>query len=292
MKKYKAILFDWDGTAVLSRKAAVDEVIGPMSDLLCQGIPLVIISGTTYENIAEGNLHDYFSPNALKNLFLGLGRGAFNYRFGSDGKPYIWKDHVPSRETLAKVHSACFDFHIELFVRHGLSSDIIFSRPNYCKIDIMVDLARGDQLFLQGSELQALYRHLEDCGYSGGLKQMIRQCEKIGKERGLALSVTSDAKYIEAGVSDKSDNVNDVLRLLAEERGIRASDCSIWGDEYIGLDDGIFGSDSFMLTEVSAEADFFDVSDMEGLRPSRVQHLGGGVKTFIDFLKAQAHVEA
>ena len=49
MKKYKAIFFDWDGTAVLSRTAPVDEVVVPMKKLLAQGIRLVIVSGTTIE---------------------------------------------------------------------------------------------------------------------------------------------------------------------------------------------------------------------------------------------------
>ena len=61
MKKYKAIFFDWDGTAVLSRKAPVDEVVAPMKKLLAQGVKLAVISGTTLENIAEGKLHEYFT---------------------------------------------------------------------------------------------------------------------------------------------------------------------------------------------------------------------------------------
>ena len=59
LKKYKAIFFDWDGTAVLSRTAPVDEVVVPMKKLLAQGIRLVIVSGTTIENIAKGKLHEY-----------------------------------------------------------------------------------------------------------------------------------------------------------------------------------------------------------------------------------------
>ena len=33
-KKYKAVFFDWDGTAVLSRKAPVEEIVGAMRPLL------------------------------------------------------------------------------------------------------------------------------------------------------------------------------------------------------------------------------------------------------------------
>ena len=53
-KKYKAVFFDWDGTAVLSRKAPVEEIVGAMRPLLDQKVNLVIVSGTTIENIAGG----------------------------------------------------------------------------------------------------------------------------------------------------------------------------------------------------------------------------------------------
>ena len=48
-KAYRAILFDWDGTAVLSRDASVDEVVPLMRALLEKGVVLVVISGTFLE---------------------------------------------------------------------------------------------------------------------------------------------------------------------------------------------------------------------------------------------------
>ena len=37
-KQYKAIFFDWDGTAVISRKAPVDDAVAVMKPLLAKGI--------------------------------------------------------------------------------------------------------------------------------------------------------------------------------------------------------------------------------------------------------------
>ena len=48
MKHYKAIFFDWDGTAVLSRKAPVEDAVNAMRPLLDKGVKLCIVSGTTY----------------------------------------------------------------------------------------------------------------------------------------------------------------------------------------------------------------------------------------------------
>ena len=92
LKKYKAIFFDWDGTAVMSRRAPVDQAVAAMRPLLQKGIKLIIVSGTTIENIAGGKIESYFAEEELKNLYLGLGRGAYNYSF-KDGIPYIFKNN-------------------------------------------------------------------------------------------------------------------------------------------------------------------------------------------------------
>ena len=79
-KKYKAIFFDWDGTAVMSRQAPVEEAVAAMKPLLASGVKLVIVSGTTYDKIASGKIHEHFTPEEASNLYLGLGRGAYNYK--------------------------------------------------------------------------------------------------------------------------------------------------------------------------------------------------------------------
>ena len=89
------------------------------------------------------------------------------------------------------------------------------------------------------------------------------------------------------GLSSKSDNVNLISELLQTTYGIKAEECSFWGDEYVGIEEGIFGSDSFMLTEQTRNGDFFDVSNVPGKRPDSVIQLGGGVNSFLDFLRKQ-----
>lgn len=69
--QYKAIFFDWDGTAVKSRKEPVDSVVELMKKLLSKDVKMIIISGTTYDKIADGKLHEYFTKQELGNLYLG-----------------------------------------------------------------------------------------------------------------------------------------------------------------------------------------------------------------------------
>ncbi|HCG3169267.1 TPA: HAD hydrolase family protein [Clostridium perfringens] len=287
---YRAIFFDWDGTAVTSRKAPVDEIVSRMKGLLNKGIKLAIISGTTIENIAGGRLQDYFTEKELENLFLGLGRGAYNYKFNKNKNLELFNSMIPEKSVLLDVHKACFDIHMKLLEDYDYKTDIVFSRPNYCKIDLMVDNNRGEQLFLQENEVDILKENLTRHGFNEGILELIKISEEIGKKYGLYLVVTTDAKYLEVGVSSKSDNVNTILRYFKDEFGILPEECSFWGDEYIGIDEGLYGSDSFMITDSSKNGDFFDVSNLKGKRPEEVIILSGGVERFLEFLSSQENL--
>ena len=289
-KKYKGIFFDWDGTAVLSRKAPVEEIVKAMGPLLDQKVNLVIVSGTTMENIAGGKLDSYFTKEQLEHLYLGLGRGAFNYRY-ENGQEIVFSDMLPDRKLLSDIHRICFDIHKELLEKYGMNTDIVFSRPNYCKIDLMVENQRGDNLFMQGNELDLLKDCLKKHGVEGGLQGLLDISEAAGARYGITVKPTCDAKYLEVGISSKSDNVDRILEYLEEKEGISPQECSFWGDEYVGIEEGIYGSDSFMKTEKTAAGEFFDVSQIPGKRPEGVVQLGGGVERFLEFLKEQAQIE-
>lgn len=291
MKQYKAIFFDWDGTAVRSRKAPADAAVAAMKPLLARGVKLVIVSGTTIENLAGGKLAELFTEAELANLYLGLGRGAYNYAFrkeaGNVYQPYIFNDRIPERRTLLAIHRICFELHAQLLERYGYETDIVFSRPNYCKIDLMVNENRGTNLFMQADELGRLRETMQRHGLTGGLRGLMELAVQTGERFGVPVVPTCDAKYLEVGISSKSDNVDTILNHLREQDGIRAQDCAFWGDEYVGIEEGIFGSDSFMRTEQTKAGDFFDVSEVPGERPEGVKAVGGGVERFLQFLRDQ-----
>ena len=111
--------------------------------------------------------------------------------------------------------------------------------------------------------------------------------KQTGKKYGIDVAPTCDAKYLEVGVTSKSDNVNVILEKICTENNIKPEECTYWGDEYVGIEDGLFGSDSFMKTEKTKNGDFYDVSSLEGSRPENVEVLGGGVSTFVNFLIEQ-----
>ena len=87
----------------MSRQAPVEEAVAAMKPLLASGVKLVIVSGTTYDKIASGKIHDDFTPEEASNLYLGLGRGAYNYKM-VNGQPEIFADCIPDTEGLLKIH--------------------------------------------------------------------------------------------------------------------------------------------------------------------------------------------
>ena len=288
-KKYKTIFFDWDGTAVVTRTAPADQVIPLMTSLLEKNIQLLIISGTTYENIVGGKLHEIIRKDLLKNLYLGLGRGAYNYGFDNDGNIKLLNGVVPDMTSKIKIHEICFAIHRYLLEKYKYDTDIVFSRPNYCKIDLLVDLDRKGKLFLQPGEIDLVSQRLKKQSYDKGIKGLMDYATELGEKAGIKIIATTDAKYLEVGISTKSDNVDYLLNEVFIRKGIKIEECCFWGDEFTYFGNGIQGSDSYMITEVSKKGDFFDVSEAPQGLPPGVKYIGGGIKSFLEFLKNQAN---
>lgn len=286
-KCYKAIFFDWDGTAVTSRTASADQVIALMSGLLKKGIKLILVSGTTYENIANGELSERIDKNALCNLYLGLGRGAFNYGFDEVGNLKTSRGLGIKAGDTYTLHDICFDIHKFLLEKHNYETDIVFSRPNYCKIDLLVKSDRNGKLFLQTGEIAMVNQALMAKGYEKGIKGLIDYAGMVGKQKGLKIKATTDAKYLEVGLGTKSDNIDHLLEEAVFSAGIKIEECCFWGDEFTFLGEGVQGSDAYMITEKSLGGDFFDVSEAPLGLPDIVKSLGGGVDTFLSFLEDQ-----
>ncbi len=286
MKQYKAIFFDWDGTAVASRSASADELLPRLSRLLAQDVLLIVISGTTYGNVAQGLLYDRLPESQRHNLFMGLGRGAYNYGY-VDGAVSILHEITPDLPTRLKIDKVAFDIHAHLLGQYQYRTDIVFSRPNYCKIDLLSEVDRGDSLHFQPGELDLVNRNLERHSYQGGVRRLIDEAIEVASGAGLSLQATTDAKYLEIGMATKAHNVDWMYENVVFDRGISIKECCFWGDEFMFLGQGVRGSDAMMITDKTRQADFFDVSEDPGPLPPEVQHVGGSVSRFLEFLDTQ-----
>ena len=59
----------------------------------------------------------------------------------------------------------------------------------------------------------------------------------------------------------------------------------------MGIEEGVYGRDSFMETKKTGKRGFFYVSESPGKRPEGVTKLGGGVERFLGFLREQVKIE-
>lgn len=285
-KKYKVIMFDWDGTAVVSRGNPDIKVVNVMNDLLKQGIKLVVISGTSYENTGKYFI-DKIPTEIRKNLYFGLDRGANSYGFTEKGERVTLHSVLPSVEEKSTIDQIAFELHTHLFEKYNYPTDIVFSRPNYCKIDLLVNHSRGKNLFIQANEFEMLNTALESNNIQGGVKSVIAMLEDNSKKKNFPLQVTTDLKYLEVGMSTKSDNVNYLLSEVIFKQGYTLEECCFWGDEFSYLGPGIRGSDAYLITPLSEKGEFFDVSPHAAELPKEVKSVGGGTESFINFLQSQ-----
>ena len=97
--------------------------------------------------------------------------------------------------------------------------------------------------------------------------------------------VTTDAKHVEIGLTDKTDTAREVFPLLAS-LGVPAENVLVCGDE-MGPLGGSPGSDSLMLVAGGDRATAVSVGvEPEGV-PAQVLALGGGPARFLELLREQ-----
>jgi hypothetical protein len=95
----------------------------------------------------------------------------------------------------------------------GLHAEIVSNRLNRRKIDLIpLDEWRDPPKARIDALLNAVTARLLDAGIAG-LREAVRLAEQAGREAGLAdPRVTSDAKHIEIGLTDKSDSARWLMR--------------------------------------------------------------------------------
>ncbi|KXK26537.1 MAG: hypothetical protein TR69_WS6001000542 [candidate division WS6 bacterium OLB20] len=291
-KYYKAVLFDWDGTAVADRYADSTEVADALIPLLEQGVFLAVISGTSYENIGP-SLVEKIPPALRSNLYFGLARGAYTFTFDSTGERVTLAELVPDKDELVQLHTGVFNFHLWLLEKYGYETDIVFTRPNYCKIDMLPGLHRGDRMFISSGEMQMLNDSLHEHGVHETVPELFERLRNEIRTAGMdsTVRISTDAKYFEAGLGSKTDNTRIIWERLAQA-GVKSHEVAVFGDEFSQLAEGITGSDGFIMIPELSGADFYDVSEAPQLLPEGVTHLGGGPESFIRFLHGQNHSSA
>ena len=287
-RPFKIIAFDWDGTAVMSRHEDATLLRGSVEKLLRLGVSVVIITATDFSNIERQLTATMQSPHK-RNLYVSTNRGSEVYGFDAQSRPVLLWQRLATREEsrlLTEIaHAACE----AVTARTGLEIRVVDDRMNRRKIDLIpLPTWRNPPKSAIGEVLQAVEARLRDAGLTDGLHEVLRLVERTALEKGLkGARLTTDAKQVEVGLTDKADAMDWLIREPARRLNVAPEDILIVGDEF-GPIAGFEGSDHKMVTRQTKEAVFISVGSEPGGTPPEVMHLGGGPARFRAILAHQA----
>ncbi|MGZ8613039.1 MAG: glycosyl hydrolase family 65 protein, partial [Actinomycetota bacterium] len=168
----------------------------------------------------------------------------------------------------------------------GLHAEVVSQRLNRRKIDVIPEPEWADPPKARiGELLEAVQERLAGAGIAG-LPEVVRIAEASARDAGLPdPRVTSDAKHVEIGLTDKSDSGRWIFSTLGR-LGVPPERILVAGDEFGSLG-GLPGSDSMMLVSEGAGAVAVTVgAEPEGV-PDGIVPLGGGPPAFLALLEDQ-----
>ena len=287
-RRYRMLVFDWDGTAVASRSGPVDHLIWRTEALLARGVWLAAVTGTNFANL-DRQFFSFLHPRIKGSLLACVNRGSEVYGFDSEGCPVrLWAREATHAENRMMDESVSMAQRV-LEEQHGLATRVIFDRMNRRKLDIMPFREWEDPpKEMIGELLARTQARLKDAGLPG-IQSVIDLVRRCSEEVGLDGRVTSDVKHVELGLTDKSDSVDYLVEQVAKPHGIDVSEILFIGDEF-GSIGGCEGSDSKMITPKTEGASFISVGqEPEGVPPS-VYHMGGGIESFSEILALEMNV--
>ncbi len=280
-RRFEAVVFDWDGTAVPDRQADARRLRRVIEALCSCGMDACVVTGTHVENV-DGQLGA--RPGGPGRLYLCVNRGSEVYRAGEAGIELVER-RIPTAEEDRMLDAAADGAVLEL-AKRGLRAEVVSQRLNRRKIDLIPEPEWLDPPKARIGELVvAVEGRLRLAGLAG-IPEAVEIGTRAARASGLeAPRVTSDAKHVEIGLTDKADAARWVFGDLWR-RGISPRLVLVAGDEFGPLG-GLPGSDSLLLVPESAGAVALSVGAEPTGVPSGVIHVRGGPTTFLAVLEDQ-----
>lgn len=280
-RRFEAVVFDWDGTAVTDRQADATQVRSLVEALCVAGMEMVIVSGT-HVGVVDGQLRA--RPGGPGRLYLCLNRGSEVFAVDRSGAHLLERRSATREEDRAL--DAAAEVTIERLRRRGLRAEVVSQRLNRRKIDVIPEPEWSDPPKARIAELlDAVKDRLRRAGIEG-LPEVVAIARAAARDAGLTdPRVTSDAKHVEIGLTDKSDSARWIFQRLRRS-GIAPANTLIAGDEFGPLG-GLPGSDSLMLVAEGRGAVAVSVGREPEGAPDPVIALGGGPARFAELMSDQ-----
>lgn len=280
-RRFEAIVFDWDGTAVPDRRADAGRLRALLEKLCARGLDLIVVTGTHVDNVDE---QLGARPAGPGRLYFCVNRGSEVFAADQDGIALLQRREATPDEDEA-LDAAAAATVAELGQR-GLAAAVVSQRLNRRKIDLIPEPEWADPPKAQMAELLAAVQDRLRTAGLAGLGVVVDVALAAAREAGLVdPRVTSDAKHVEIGLTDKADSARWAFADLAR-RGVGPGLVLVAGDEFGPLG-GLRGSDSFLLVAEASRATVLSVGAEPSGTPAGVLALGGGPELFLRVLADQ-----
>ena len=278
-----AVVLDWDGTAVADRSVSAAPVRERLERLSALGVHAAVVSGTHLANV-DGQLGA--RPPGPGRLLLALNRGSELFEVTRAG-PVLLRRREEDPRVRQQLDATAHDVAEELR-RRGLDVAVVAHRLNRTKVDLLPDPAwRDPPKSRLGEVLDELTRRLAATG-CGSLAETAALARRVAGSHGLRdAHITSDAKHLEIGTTDKGDSMRAVLEVL-DAVGVGPGLVLVVGDE-LGDLAGLPGSDARMLVGGTPAPVAVSVGVEPHGVPDGVRLLGGGPPVLLALLDEQLH---
>jgi hypothetical protein len=279
-RAFRVIAFDWDGTAVENRREDATLVRERIQHLLGLNVYIVITTGTHFGNI-EGQLTAAMQGPQMTHLYVCTNRGSEVYGFSPEGEPEVRDRRQATPEEERLLTAAADAVRDTVTARTGLAVGAVYDRLNRRKLDLIPLQEWVDPPKAEIGRLRAATdKRLEDAGLAGGLRAVVEIAEAAVARLGLPQArITSDAKNVEIGLTDKADSMEWIERNIIGPAGVAATRVLIAGDEF-GPVGGCGGSDARMRIPALGGAVTISVGPEPFGVPVGVIHVGGGPVMF------------
>jgi trehalose/maltose hydrolase-like predicted phosphorylase/beta-phosphoglucomutase-like phosphatase (HAD superfamily) len=280
-RRFEAVFFDWDGTAVPDRQAEASRLRELVEELCSLGFDLGVVTGTHIDNV-HGQLQA--RPQGPGHLYLCVNRGSEVFRAEADGLQLVQRREASAQEDAAL--DAAAEATVQALIELGLRAAIVSQRLNRRKIDLIPEPEWAEPPKARiGELLEAVEERLREVGLAG-LREAVALADGAARNAGLAdPRVTSDAKHIEVGLTDKADSARWLFGELART-GTGPGLVLVAGDEFGPLG-GLPGSDSLLLVPEAGRSTAISVGVEPTGTPAEVIELGGGPDRFLALLTDQ-----
>jgi trehalose/maltose hydrolase-like predicted phosphorylase len=249
--------------------------------LCAAGFDVIVITGTHVANV-DGQLKA--RPAGPGRLLLCVNRGSEVFECGPSGPTLLVRREATAEENAHLDRAAALT--VERLRDRGLEATIVAQRLNRRKVDIIPLPEWADPPKARIADLVAAVEARLHASGIASVAEVVAIAEAASTEAGLVNPrISSDAKYVEIGLTDKADAARWAFGDLWEQ-GITAADVIVAGDEFGELG-GVPGSDSLMLVPQARDSLAITVGAEPFGAPPGVLALAGGPDRMIEILEDQ-----